>query len=260
MQSIVNIYTDTVYENLRPLYANWEPGKPVQLGDFGILRDHTFINLGNIDNFNLTFHERTDSTKDQKIFTSKDSVEVKFHARGSVPVSGIVNTKASLEVSFSNQDAVFFNAAECEYSMISDKVALGKNIMSLYEKGDWQREWVIVTDLIRAGATTLAISGGRSATIVFEATGDVERINLAEAALGLSVKSASNVGYQVVAENGLIPLLGLCKIQSSFLWWDEKFKPLTLAFNDKRVLDSLENSPRFKTEESNEALHFGQLK
>lgn len=257
MNSIVKIYTDAVYENLKPLYANWEPSKPIQLGDFGILNDRTFIFLGNIGDVGLTFTERADTNKDQKFFASQDSVEVKFNAKGSIPLSGVVNAKASLEVNFSNQQAVFFNAADCAYSMIANKVVLGKAVMAKYENGEWQREWVLVTDVIKAGATTLAISGGHSASIVFEATGDVERINLADASLGLAVKSASNVGYQVVAEKGLIPLLGLCKIQSSFLWFNDKFKPLTKS---SMVLYNLENSSQVQTEGSNEELYFGQLK
>lgn len=260
MTSIVKIYTDAVYDNLKPLHANWEPGRPIKLGDFGILRDRTFIHLGNLSDLGIAFDERPDLANDQKFFTSQDSVEVKFNAKGSVPISGIVNVNASLEVNFTSQNAVFFNAADCDYLMIENKVALGKEIMEKFENNEWQREWVVVTDLVKAGATTLAISGGRSASIVFEASGNVDRINLSDASIGLTVKNATNVGYQVVAENGLIPLIGLCKIQSTFLWWNDKFKPLTRALNDYRVLDVLENSPRVKTEESKEALYFGQLK
>jgi len=63
-----------------------------------------------------------------------------------------------------------------------------------------------------------------------------------------------------VAENGLIPLFGLCQIQSAFLWWNDKFKPLSLAFADHRLIDALEVSPQVKTEESDDALFFGQLR
>ncbi len=261
MSSIVKIYTDEVYDNLKPLYAQWEPGKPVQLGDFGILRDRTFIQLGNIQqDLGLTFTKRSDNTKDHKFFASQGSVDLKFNAKGSVPVSGLLSANASLEIAFSNKKAVFFSAADCEYVMIEDKVGLGKQIMTQYEKRKWEREWVVVSDLIKAGATTIAVSGGQSASIVLEAGGDVERISLADASLGLTVKTASNIAYQVIAEKGLIPLLGLCKIQSSFLWFNEQFRPLISWFGDFRTVETLENSPLVQTEESKEALYFGQLK
>jgi hypothetical protein len=258
MSSIAEIYTETVYDNLKPLYANWEPGRPIELGDFGVMRDRTFIYLGNIRDLGIKISERSDPASDNKFFASEGTTEVKFHAKGSVPVGGVVNVKAALEVSFSSKEAVFFNAAGCNYTMITDKVSLGRAVMDRYKENKWEREWAVVTDLVKAGATTVAVSGGSTASIVFEATGDVERINLADASVGLTIKTANNIGYQVVAENGLSPLFGLCQIQSAFLWWDKKFKPLSFAFADHRLIDALEVSPRVKTEESDDALFFGQ--
>lgn len=262
MSTTVKTYTEAVYDNLNPLYANWEPGAPVSLGDFGELRDRTFVRLGNIAEFGMTFDPIDDDTPDHKFFTSEDSVEVKFNARGNVPIDGVANAKATLEVAFANKDAVFFNAADCIHSMIASKVKLGKDVMAAYDdgNGDWQREWVVVTDLVTAGATTIAVSLGNSASIVFEAEANVEKINLADANLGLSIKSSSNVGLQVVADHGLVLLLGLCKIQTTFLWWSDKFKPLARGLNDARMLNVYENSSRIVTEESSEALYFGQLK
>ena len=105
------------------------------------------------------------------------------------------------------------------------------------------------------------ISGGESASFVLEATGNVERINLADASMQFGLKRSTNVGYSVVAENGLIPLLGLCKIQGRFLCFFEDFRPLekSLLF-ESEVRDALEDSPRVQTEESGEALDFAQLR
>ncbi len=261
MKSIVEIYTEAVYENLKPLHANWEPGRPVELGDYGILRDRTFIQLGNLKkDLKIKFAGRKDSTKDNKSFASKGTTEVKFHSKGSVPVSGVVNAKASIEVAFSSEDAVFFNAADCEWSMIESKAVLGTAIMKLYQTRQWSREWAIVTDLIKSGATTLAISGASSSSIVFEATGKVDRIKLADASIGLTVAGSKNVGYQVVAQQGLVPLLGLCKIQSRFLWFGDKFKPLAFGAKDVRILNALENAREIQTEGGPEDLFFGQVK
>lgn len=86
MTSIAKIYTETVYENLKPLHANWEPGRPVQLGDFGVMRDRTFIYLGNIRDQKIEFSARTDPASDHKFFASEGTTDVKFQAKGSAPV------------------------------------------------------------------------------------------------------------------------------------------------------------------------------
>lgn len=261
MSNIAEIYTEAVYDNLKPLYANWEPGSPVQLGDYGMVRDRTFIQVGNIEaDLQIKFSPRKSPVKDNKVFSSKGSADIKFIGKGTVPINGVVNAKAMLQIDFSSEKAAFFNAADCEYTMIADKAILGKEIMKRFNSGDWDREWAIITDIVKAGATTVAVSGGSSSSIAFQASGDVPNINLADASIGLTVASSKNIGYQIVAQQGLIPLIGLCKIQSSFLWWGDNFKPLSLAMRDPRIRETLEDSKRVRTEESPEHLQFAQLK
>src|SRR5262249_26921849 len=146
------------------------------------------------------------------------------------------NAKATLEIGFSSEDAVFFNAAGCVFHSVAKKMALGKELMKRYAAGEWKREWVIITDIIKAGATTIVVSGGSNASIVLEATGDVNQIDLANADLGLAVKSSTNVGYQTVSAKGLVPLFGLCKIQRKFIIWKD-FTPLAATGEAAEMLD-----------------------
>jgi hypothetical protein len=258
MSSIVEIYTEAVRDNLRPLFANWEPGTPLELGDYGLLNDDCFIHIGNIKDLGIKFNIRKDETKDNKSFASKGSTDIKFGVKGSVNIDGTVNTKATLELAFSSEESVFFNAAECYFQMIEDKAAIGKSIMNLYKTKDWDRSWAIVTDIVQAGATTIAISGGKSSSIIFEAVGDVNRIDLADASIGMNITSQKNIGYVIEAKSGLIPLIGLSKIQSTFLWFGDDFKPLSLTMNQS-MLSTMRNSSKILTEESDD-LYFGQIK
>jgi len=257
--NIGEIYTNQVWDNLKPLLANWEPTKPIKLGDFGVLRDRIFIPMGNIKDLNIQFAAEAGIAGDHKFFASSDSTQIKFTAQGAVPISGIT-AKASLEVDFSSSDAAFFNAADCSYSTIADKVALANAIMGKYDPGPWKREWAVVTDLVTSGSTTIAVSAGRAASIVFEASGNVPQIDLADAKIGLTVKSATNVGYQIVAQNGLTPLIGLCTIQPTFLWFGSQFGPVVKAMANPQVLRALQTSELVKTEPSKASLYFGQVR
>lgn len=262
MSDVALIYAKAVYDNLKPLYANWEPTTPLQLGDYGVLRDYVFIRLGHISQYGIKSQERRNTSKDHKFFTSQGTTDVKFDVGGEAPVGAATAAKATLAVGFTSQEAVFFNAAGCEFAMIDDKVSLGKTVMGLYGAGTWPREWVVVTDLVTADAITVAVSGGGTASIVFEAAakGKFGPIDLADASVGLTVKSASNIGFQLISNKTLTILLGLCKIQSSFLWWDTHFQPLSRALSSSSLIMALEDSPAVKTDESDEALFFGQLK
>jgi hypothetical protein len=256
---ISEIYSNEIHDNLRPLYANWEPGQPISLGDYGLLQGSIFVRLGSIQDLGITIQERSDKKKDQKFFSSKGSADVKFTSAGLAPAGGTVNLKASLEVDFSNERAVFFNAADCQYSMVADKVALGDEVMKRYRDRKWKRGWTIVTDLVQAGATTLAVSGGSSSSIIFEAAGNVPNIDLADASIGLSIKSARNVGYQVVAAQGLVPLIGLSGVKPRFLWFDNDFRPLTMTMRSPTILDTMRSSDEIQTEQSEDELVFAQV-
>ncbi len=258
MNTIVEIYTEAVHDNLKPLFANWDPAKPIELGDYGYMSRDVFIHIGNIKDLGFNFDVKEDSTPDVKTFASKGSTEVKLYAKGSTTIEGIVNPKAKLEINFSSEDSVFFNASRCQFSMIKDKASIGDEVMRLYRANKWDRGYTVVTDLVRAGATTVAISGGRASSVVFEAEGDIERIDLADASCGFKVTDKKNVGYIVGAKKGLIPLIGLSKIQSKFLWFNEGFKPLLVSCSIE-MLSTMMNSPLIQTEESPKDLYFGQI-
>jgi hypothetical protein len=255
MSDLALLYTRALYDNFHPLYANWEPSKPVELGDYGLLQGRLFIYIGNVKDRGLKFDTRTGTRKDQKIFSSKGTTQIKFNAKGAGGQAG-ASARATLEVTFSSEDAVFFNAAECSYSMIRDKDALGQRVMQQYRAGKWDKRWAVITDLVEGGATTLAVSGSQSASIVFEAGARVNAIDLADASVGLSVKTATNVGYQVVAAQGLTPLFGLSKIQRPFPWISSGFEPAAAVRTDPDLRDALVSARQPAAEE--ETLFFGQ--
>jgi hypothetical protein len=260
LPALVDIYTDAVYSNLRPLRGNWEPTQPIELGDFGLLDRQAFQRIGNISQRGITIGEViTDDIGDQKIFASGRDTTVAFHAKAASATNPAVTINASVEINFATQDSAFFNASGCSYSIIRDKVALGTQIMSAYKRGKWPREWAVITDLVRARKTTVAISGAAAGGIVLEADGSVAQIDLAKADIGLSLRSARNVGYQVIAQAGLAPLIGMSQIQPRFLWWFENFRPLTTDLMlDRPRMMTLLNSTVVETEPKSD-LYFGQL-
>ncbi|MET3105575.1 hypothetical protein AAKU67_003130 [Oxalobacteraceae bacterium GrIS 2.11] len=265
MSSIAEIYTEAIHSNLKPLYGNWPPDQPLQLGDYGVLRDSTFIRLANIGDAGLAikFSKLQSGSKNQEYFTSKEGVEVSFNAKGDGPVPSGVKANASMSISFSNSEAVFFNAAGCEFWTISDKNALAKAIMALYGRGNglWKREWVVVTDLIKTGSATVVVSGGDSSAITLEAAANVTAIDLANVDLKLSLAHEKSIGYRIISDqSGLTPLMGLSQIQGDWNpFHDPAFTPRSYALMDKRISRVIEEAPEIKTEQSPDELRFRHL-
>lgn len=260
MAKIVDVYTNAVYSNLKPLRANWEPSQPVKLGNFGVLRGQAFQRLGDVASVGIAIGATIDEAlNDQKIFSSASDMSVSFNAAGGVAPNPAVALNASVSIAFGSKDSAFFNAAGCSYSMIADKVALGNAIMTLYDQGKWHREWAVITDLVTSKATTVVISSASNAKIVLEAKGNSPKIDLADASIGLNVTSSTNIGYQVIAQAGLTPLIGLSMVQSGFLWWGNDFKPLSDQIMGNPDLGRvLQDSPRIETE-PRPYLRFSQL-
>ncbi len=234
MNGIASIYTKTLYENFQPLHATWPPDSPVELGDFGFVdASRQFHKMGKVKaDRGLTFTVSKQPGKPfQMSFASQGKTQVKLNAKGEASAGAPATVRASLEVTFSAENAVFFNAAECVSSIVENKAALGDEIMKLYDAGKWDYRWAVITDLIEVGATTIAISGANSASIVFGATSDVPQIDLASASVGLGMTTQTNVGFQLATKTGLTPLFGLCKLQGRFLFWED-FRPLSLQGPD----------------------------
>jgi hypothetical protein len=120
-------------------------------------------------------------------------------------------------------------------------VALGREIISFVKNGEWQMDWVVVTEIITAGSTTIAVSSQKGAHCTLEAKGELPQIDLANASIGLKMISAQAIGYQVIAERGLCPLLGLSKAHKPFFQDEAVFRPV-----EKGLIESSDDSDHYE--------------
>lgn len=244
-------------------YAVWEPGFPVELGDFGVMNGNIFVHQGNIKDIeelkDFEIKKRIDDTVDEKFFTSKSGVQFELKPKMKSETE-LTSINASLEISFTKEKSVFFNAAGCQFEMIENKFEIGQKLVELYKQNSnrWKREFVLVTDRVIAKRALILISTSRDYSIKFEADSNLPMIDLASASLGLNMTSQKSSGYKVVTEEGLIPLIGLSKIQSSFLWFGDDFKPLSKGLTNM-MLESIRNSEYIQTEQSKDELIFAQF-
>ncbi len=258
--SVAKLYTDELKRNFKILFANWEPGTPLELGVYGLLSNNIFVPLGNIKQLGVNFDVVTDLVKDEKEFKSEGGVEVKFNPKASVTVTPGVSVNANLEIKFTRGKSIFFHAAECSTNRIADKVKLGKDLKNLLKKGDWKKKYVVVTDLVDSGNTIIAVSDSKDANITFQASSPtIENINLADASIDLTVTTRKDIGYKVEAVKGLQILMGLCKFKNPFpLLGDGSIMPIKMA-SSKELSTLIEDAPEIKTEQSPDDLYFGQL-
>jgi len=214
MNTMARIYARDIHTHFSIYYANWPPGKPVELGDFGIMEDCIFDKLGNInDIYDIEFTREQESLPVTYEYSSSGSVEIKYHAAGELESTGKAN--AGLEINFSSENAVYFNVANCVHHSIENKINFSNQIMDLFEKKKWELDYVVVTSLIESSAATVLISGSGSkgASISLEASNKKSKPNDLLLHSKSSIKLERNIGFKAVAEKGLKPLLGVGKIR-----------------------------------------------
>jgi hypothetical protein len=107
MKAIHAAYTQEVYANLRPLHATWEPTQTVRVGDVGILQNRAFRQQTDLRTLGIEFSIRNSTTRANIYFGSRGNTEMRL-IPGITAISGLATQKASIELDFASEGAVFF--------------------------------------------------------------------------------------------------------------------------------------------------------
>lgn len=203
------VFSDALSAQFKTLYGVLADN-PVGLGDFGSFSDGVFSRQGNIRDLGISFTPVSGQGESEYNTTNASNLTVKSEAAGTLSIQGNSVTP-KLTVEFERDDTVFFNAAGCSHSAISDINALGPRLEDLQD-GKWAKNYVVITHVVNAAAVTIAISSGRNAKVSFEAQGEVKQIDLKDASLKLEVGDQSSIGYRQATTRGT-PLIGLHELQ-----------------------------------------------
>jgi len=242
MKKAYDIYTEAIRDHFKVFYANWPIGEPIKLGDYGIMNGRIFIREGNIiDDYDIQFQSRIDTTQDHYYFKSTDSVKVEFFPKGSYIQPGMPRIKASMKIDFASEESVFFNAAGIKNHSIENLAKLGESILAMFKQKNWSEKRVIVTRLVQADSTTIIISGKSGASITLGAEGEaIPNIDLADASIRMSVRVDDGVAFKIITEDGYFPMIGISGIKPKH-WWvpgsEDVWTPLA-----KRVYISISSS------------------
>ncbi|PCJ84767.1 MAG: hypothetical protein COA57_08735 [Flavobacteriales bacterium] len=210
MASMAKKYTNDLHKHFKTYYANWLPGDPVLLGDYGELKGKLFDRKGNITkDFGIEFDVFKDPTADDYAYTSANAVDLKFHVKGTIPQ---ISTNAAIEIGFKSENAIFFQATKCTFDSIDSQPLVLNKVKEAFKENKL-RGYAVVTEVANAASCNIVISGSSGGGMVLEAKSElVEMIDLADAALELKAVNENNIGLKVVSSKGLTPLIGLEKI------------------------------------------------
>ena len=210
-------YTREMYKQFR-YFATWLPGTPVELGAIVILKRNVFTQISHLKNEKIDFKIRKDETKSDLDYSSKGSVSVTTKLSGTVAPTGSVlgELDSGISVEFGKEDAILFKANETLSPMIDNQILLGKTIIERFKDGKWDKDWVIVTEVVEAKSGTILISSSNSGKIELKVTGNIEAtaLDIANSELNLQSSFSKDLSTKIIAQEGLIPLFKVSRIKS----------------------------------------------
>lgn len=190
--------------------ATWLPNVPVRLGDIGTLYGHTYERIRTLADFGISFDSRPPISMTTSLeYASTGDVYITIKQKGELSIanSALAKADAGIIIEFGRAGAVVFQAGGCAVSSIEDQLSLADKLLAMYADGQWNRDYVVVTDVVHAEWTSVLVSKANAANIEFRLDADLMHASLADAsAAGLQVIRSHNIETQIIAKGGLTPL------------------------------------------------------
>lgn len=222
----VKQYTKELYKQFN-YFATWLPGTPLKLGDIGIMNNNEFTAISNLLDEGLNFEVDEDFTKSDLEYSSSRAVSITTKIAGTAPAlnSVLSDADAGFSVEFSRENAVLFKANGTLSPRIKNQIKLGAEIIERFKKGDWDKDWVVITELITADSSTILISSSDNSKIELRAKTAVSAGNfdIANAKLNLEPTFSKDLVTRIICEQNITPLFKVSRIKSK-LFQPPKFR------------------------------------
>lgn len=220
MTELVELYTKGIKRKLANHWAAWLPSTHFAIGDIGTLNGSVFEKVGTLDELKLKYYAETDSDPSPLDISSESGVAVSFKAAGETnPAFGhIAGGEAGVKVEFGAQGAFVLQAPEIFASEVGDRLNLRSQIISAFNKGVWEKDWLVVTRLLTATSATVLICKSSNASLELTAranlSGAVAALGATNA--GIAIKYQQGDALSVIGGKKLTPLFQLSRLKTSF--------------------------------------------
>jgi len=206
-------YADEVSKHLDYL-PTWPLDYDVKLGDVGVLEGSVFKRTDTLEVLGIHGLAVRKGQGTQLLeFNSREGVEIVWSAGGESAIEGF---GGEVEIKFSRDGAVFLRIGEHTLDQFESTDTLGREIIQRYKSGGWERNRVVVTEVVKAAAATLLVSGSGNANARFKLDASSPSTEaLARGKLSQLVSVTGSFTTKIVGQ-GVSPLLRTCGLRGLF--------------------------------------------
>lgn len=170
MRTPAELYVREIRRRLNYYFAAWLPNEELKLGDVGILEGEFFRRTTTLEKLDFSFTERPDTSPTPIDLVSQQgtSFTLKISGEANDAIPALPVNKAGFSLSFSNEGAFVFQAAESFEPSIEDIATLNEQILQAYKEGKWGKNWAVITKIVKVPYATCIISNSSNSEIIFE--------------------------------------------------------------------------------------------
>jgi hypothetical protein len=192
-------------------FATWFPGDPLDIGDVGVLDKGRFRRMTTLKELNIDCDVEEGTTTQEMQYSSTEGTKIET----SLDLALTNGTKGLIKIEFSRGGAYVFNASGLRTQRLSNRLKVAQQIINLYEKKKWEKDWIVVESLYVADRVTIIVSEDTSAGIVIQASINipVPALTLSDPKIDLKVVSTRGKILHIVGGQGMHPLYSCFKLK-----------------------------------------------
>ncbi len=238
MTELVELYSKGIKRKLKNYWAAWLPGTRYAVGDFGTLNGYLFEKAGTLAEFGIEFHAEPDSDPSPLDISSESGVSVVFKAAGEAhpAFAHVAKGQAGAKITFGSSGAFVLQAPAIFESEIGDQLNLRGQVVNAYVKGTWEKEWLVITRLVKAPSATVLISNSSNASLELEAKVKLSEGALGSANAGVTIKHQQGDTIKMIAGTNVTPLFQLSRLKT-LTWGKPKLVIKSARASDPSMVD-----------------------
>lgn len=211
---LAHMHTQTKYR------ATWDPTKRLSIGAIGKLEQGVLSLYTSLDKESIPVEIAKGNLGAAMDYSSHEQVTIITKLSGSIPLDGSVlgQADAGFSFSFKSDNSIVFQTSNHRVHQLVNLAQIEHQVLEKYNNGNWDKDWVIITELVETDAATIIISNSSNGSLELKANRNVNGpISLTDAGLGLSVAREQGSTLKYIAQNSLTPLYRVMGLKSAFL-------------------------------------------
>lgn len=210
MSSPVRLYQQEMHDNLG-FFPTWLPGDRIEIGDVGVFEGGRFRRMTSLAELGIAQKVELGTATQDVQYTSTQGTKIMTSAGAELTAIA----KAEITVDFSREGAFVFHASRLRPQYLENRAEVGQEIVKVYNKGKWQKEWLLVEALHTAERVTIIVSEDSSAGLVLVASAKtpLSSISLADPKVGLEIAATRGKVVNILGGKNLHPLYSCLRVK-----------------------------------------------